>query len=211
MGSFSRSRICCLKLNLENRWGSINGACWIGEWWHKLFPRLWVNISCARSMSPYTVYVSCSRLKFFKNIVRIAARLLKDANGSSLLPFLCDTESTLLLMSSHSISEDSGWSFILRFIVYLDADGALQFLWSSGLVCSVWSKIIHDLLVVLDLCLVYIVSVGNQGQEPQNGHGAPPILTMRDDGLAQPPQLELVGHTIVSPFLFVVLSEFGSG
>ncbi|XP_048139675.1 nuclear transcription factor Y subunit A-1-like isoform X4 [Rhodamnia argentea] len=39
-------------------------------------------------------------------------------------------------------------------------------------------------------------AVGNQGKEPQNGHGAPTILTMRDDGLAQPPQLELVGHTI---------------
>lgn len=45
---------------------------------------------------------------------------------------------------------------------------------------------------------LFDVLAGEHGQEQQNVHGASTTPVVHDDGLMQPPQLELVGHSIVS-------------
>ena len=51
--------------------------------------------------------------------------------------------------------------------------------------------------------ILFLISAGNNGQEQQNvqrvASNAP---SRRDECLTQPPQLELVGHSIVSVFCF---------
>ena len=53
------------------------------------------------------------------------------------------------------------------------------------------------------------MSGGNCILEQQNlQHGGSAIPTMRDECFTQPPQLELVGHSIVSAFCFYSLINF---
>lgn len=51
--------------------------------------------------------------------------------------------------------------------------------------------------------ILFLISAGNNGQEQQNvQHVASNAPSRRDECLTQPPQLELVGHSIVSVFSF---------
>lgn len=55
------------------------------------------------------------------------------------------------------------------------------------------------------------MSGGKRGQEEQTlQHGGSAIPVMRDECFTQPPQLELVGHSIVGGLVFLLLCGIAS-